>query len=65
MRLRIIDISLFRFWLVMFYQRTYGEPILSLSVYPKQWRNWFHFWQWEKIPVKTGYEATPEGGQRG
>lgn len=56
MRLRIIDIGISKwFWLVVFFQRTYGEPWIELLIFRgPNWKSWFHFWKWETRPVKMG-----------
>jgi len=58
MRLRIFDWSTKYFWIVIFYQKRYGEPRIELSIYsPSKHFGWFNVWQWEDVPDKRGLVA--------
>jgi hypothetical protein len=51
-RLRVFDLSTRWFWLVVFYQREYGRPIMEASLFgptPRP-RWWLHVWLWEPVP---------------
>ena len=56
MRLRVIDLSTWWFWVVVFYRRQYGEPLVELQLYGptpgSRW--WLHLWMWEPIPATLG-----------
>jgi len=58
MRLRVFDLGTRWFWLVIFYKpHAYGESWLSAEVFaPSSIMRWFHFWQWEGIPKRQGFE---------
>lgn len=51
MRLRIIDINFWCFWLVSFYRRESGPHVVIHFYEYQRWAGpWFNFWKWEKLP---------------
>ena len=54
MRLRIFDWANRWFWIVVFYQRIYGEPFFVLEIFTPAKRNWLYLWTWEARPNRQG-----------
>lgn len=69
-RFRLVDIRTPWLWLVVFYRKQYGEPLVELSIFRERTpRWWFHAFQWESEPSRTGQsemslESWSEEGER-
>jgi hypothetical protein len=66
-RLRVFDWCLRgRFWVVVFFRRAPGLPLLELCVYRATARKgWLHLWGWEEEPRREGGMAALAPGVRG
>lgn len=56
-RFRIFDFRCPLFWIVLFYQKNYGEPAISLEIFRETYGKgkwWFYWLIWEDVPNYLG-----------
>lgn len=69
-RFRLFDLRTPWLWVVVFYRKQYGEPMIEVSIFKEHsWRWWFSKPQWEDEPSRSGQvessqEEWSESGER-